>query len=119
MNCPRCASAEHTKNGIVNGLQRYKCKQCAYNFTVEQKSSLIDAGKKRLAVILYLEGLRITSISELLKVSHVSVLNWVRRYCHHAEELRSKEAIPLEQELSILRTLTKSKRREPGAGTDS
>lgn len=107
MNCPKCASHDNTKNGIVNGLQRYKCKSCAYNFTVERKSSLIDPNTKRLAVVLYLEGLRITTISELLKVSHVSVLNWVKKYCNHADELRSKEAIPLEQEVGILRALLK------------
>ena len=111
MNCPKCAGAEYTKNGVVNGLQRYRCKQCAYNYTVERKSTTIDTDKKRLAVILYLEGVRITSISELLKVSHVSVLNWVRRYCTHAEELRNKEALPLKQELRVLRALTKSKSR--------
>ncbi|MGA9190029.1 MAG: IS1 family transposase, partial [Methanosarcina sp.] len=25
MNCPRCKSSNHKKNGIVDGRQRYKC----------------------------------------------------------------------------------------------
>nr|WP_082089470.1 hypothetical protein [Methanosarcina horonobensis] len=31
MNCPRCKSSIHKKNGIVNGRQRYKCHDCGYN----------------------------------------------------------------------------------------
>lgn len=103
MNCPRCASVQSTKNGIVNGLQRYKCKSCAYNFTVERKSSLIDTDTKRLAVVLYLEGLRVTTIAQLLEVSHVSVINWIKKYCNHADELRSKGAISLEEEFQSIR----------------
>jgi transposase-like protein len=104
MNCPRCASSDSTKNGIVNGLQRYKCKQCAYNFTVERKSSLIDTNTKRTAVILYLEGLRVTTIAQLLQVSHVSVLNWIKKYCNHADELRNKESVRLEEEFEAYKS---------------
>lgn len=107
MNCPKCASSQNTKNGIVNGLQRYKCKTCAYNFTVERKSSLIDINTKRLAVVLYLEGLRVTTIAQLLGVSHVSVLNWIKKYCNHVEELRSKEIASLEEEFNMIKGQTK------------
>ncbi|GAA4454783.1 IS1/IS1595 family N-terminal zinc-binding domain-containing protein [Rurimicrobium arvi] len=87
MKCVKCNSEDYTKNGIVKGIQRYKCKICGYNFTVERKSTAISPDKKRTALILYLEGLRVTTIGQMLHVSHVSVLNWVKRYCKNMQEL--------------------------------
>ena len=34
MKCPKCQSESRVKNGIVRNLQRYKCKDCRYNYTV-------------------------------------------------------------------------------------
>lgn len=31
--CKRCGSEEHTKNGLMRGKQRYRCKACGLNFT--------------------------------------------------------------------------------------
>ncbi|GAA4453505.1 IS1/IS1595 family N-terminal zinc-binding domain-containing protein [Rurimicrobium arvi] len=106
MNCPKCSSGHNTRNGIVNGLQRFKCKSCGYNFTVEKKSSLIDINTKRLAVILYLEGLRVTTIAQMLRVSHVSVINWIRKYCNHVDELRGKGTPSLHEEAGALQEYT-------------
>ncbi len=53
MNCPKCNSSSHNKNGIVGGRQRYKCHDCGYNYA--------------------LEGLGFRSIGRVLGVSHVSV----------------------------------------------
>jgi len=41
MDCPKCKSSHHVKDGIVNGgRQRYKCKDCLYRFTVVRKSDV-------------------------------------------------------------------------------
>jgi transposase-like protein len=90
MNCPKCNSDSYSKNGVVNGLQRFKCKLCSYNFTVKQKSSSVDPNKKRIALILYLEGLKITTIAEMLEVSHVSVIKWIKKYGNNLNELRAQ-----------------------------
>lgn len=90
MNCPKCNSTSYSKNGVVNGLQRFKCKSCNYNFTVKQKSSSVDPNKKRIALILYLEGLKITTIAEMLEVSHVSVIKWIKKYGNNLNELRAQ-----------------------------
>lgn len=90
MNCPKCNSTSYSKNGVVNGLQRFKCKSCSYNFTVKQKSSSVDPNKKRIALILYLEGLKITTIAEMLEVSHVSVIKWIKKYGNNLNELRAQ-----------------------------
>ncbi|MFT4967609.1 MAG: transposase, partial [Candidatus Deianiraeaceae bacterium] len=41
-------------------------------------SVLLALNLKRLALELYLEGLGFRSISRILKVSHVSIYNWIR-----------------------------------------
>ncbi|WP_414844161.1 transposase-like zinc-binding domain-containing protein [Chryseobacterium sp. IT-36CA2] len=39
MNCPKCDKSEKVNNGIVRDLQRYKCKNCGFNFTVYKRSN--------------------------------------------------------------------------------
>lgn len=77
MTCSKCGSSASVKNGKHLGVQRWKCKDCGYQYTREQPRGR-PAGEKRLAVTLYLHGLSLTAIGKLLKVSTPSVLRWVR-----------------------------------------
>jgi len=79
-NCPNCNSTEFIKSGVVNNRQRYKCKACAYFFTVNKHGKEIDEYYVNKALQLYLEGLSYREIERVLGVSHVSVMNWVRKY---------------------------------------
>jgi len=92
-SCPRCQSKERIKNGHIHGRQRYRCKNCQYDYTVEQKSTAVSKDKKRLALQMYLEGLGFNSIGRILKVSHVAVQMWVRKYGKRLEELKSEQHI--------------------------
>jgi transposase len=92
-HCPKCKSTERVKNGHINGRPRYRCKACNYDYTVMQKSTATPIDKKRLALQMYLEGLGFNSIGRILKVSHVSVLKWIKHYGKQAEELRSDKEI--------------------------
>ena len=76
MDCTRCKSSNKVKRGVINGRQRYTCKDCGYNYTVVQKSTSKPDSIKRKALQLYLEGLGFRSIGRILQVSHVSVYNW-------------------------------------------
>ena len=78
--CPNCASQQCIKSGIVNERQRYKCKKCNYYFTVEKMGKQIDSYYVNKALQLYLEGLTYREIERILGVSHVSVINWVKKY---------------------------------------
>jgi transposase-like protein len=78
--CPSCSSEENVKSGIVSGRQRYRCKGCGYHFTVSKKGKGIDGYYVNKALQLYLEGLSYREIERILGVSHVSVINWVRKY---------------------------------------
>ena len=96
MDCTRCGSINKVKRGVVNGRQRYTCKDCGYNYTVAQKSTSKPDSVKRQALALYLvrkdslgEGLGFRSIGRILKVSHVSVYNWIKSYGSKLENIRS------------------------------
>ncbi|MGY6561327.1 MAG: transposase [Luteibaculaceae bacterium] len=78
--CPKCESLKTIKSGIINDRQRYTCKKCNYNFTVNKLGKSIDKYYVIKALQLYLEGLSYREIERLLGVSHVSVINWVKQY---------------------------------------
>jgi transposase-like protein len=78
--CPNCNSNNYIKSGIVNKRQRYKCKECNYYFTVNKLGKRIDDYYVNKALQLYLEGLTYREIERILGISHVSIMNWVKKY---------------------------------------
>ncbi|MGB0429871.1 MAG: IS1/IS1595 family N-terminal zinc-binding domain-containing protein [Bacteroidia bacterium] len=78
--CPNCESQQVIKSGVVKGRQRFKCKKCSYFFTVDKIGKKIDDYYVTKAIQLYVEGLSYREIERILGVSHVSVMNWVKKY---------------------------------------
>ena len=78
--CPNCNSEHFIKSGVVNNRQRYKCKSCNYFFTVNKLGKKINDYYVNKALQLYLEGLTYREIERILGVSHVSIMNWVKKY---------------------------------------
>ena len=78
MDCPWCGSGAYSKDGIVNGRQRYRCKQCHYHYTVVKKSDVKSPETRQLTRKIYLEGLGFRAIGRLLNVSHPAVLGWIK-----------------------------------------
>lgn len=79
MKCLKCGNDKSVKNGHLRGQQRYRCKQCGYQFTRETPRGT-DIQTKSLSVTLYVYGLSFRSIARLLKVSPAAVLKWVRAF---------------------------------------
>jgi transposase-like protein len=90
MNCPECTCEKSVKSGIIKGKQRYKCKECGCNHTVELKSTGKPKSIKRQALHLYPEGLGFRSIGRFSGVSNVSVLNRIRSFGGEVQELNSE-----------------------------
>ena len=87
MTCPNCRSAVRTKNGIVRGLQRYKCKDCGCNYTRSTLSRTpLDLRIK--CIRLYLEGVGFRGISRLTGVTHTTVMRWVKQLGDDIEKFR-------------------------------
>ena len=115
MDCPKCNSKEIVKDGIVKGKQRYFCKDCSYHYTVKQRGKPPEL--KRLALQLYLEGLGFRSIERVLKVSNVSVMNWIKSFGQQLEEIkrRGEESIDT-VEMDELHTYISRKKTTVGYG---
>lgn len=78
--CPKCDSENIVKSGVVGGRQRFKCKKCMYYFSVNKIGKEIDKYYVVKALQLYIEGISFREIERILGVSHVSVMNWVKKY---------------------------------------
>ena len=61
----------------MRGKQRNKCKNCGGNYTGGKNGYHEDIKQK--AIKYYLEGNGFRRIERLLHVSHVSVINWVKK----------------------------------------
>lgn len=86
IRCPKCQNHDVVKSGVVKGRQRYNCKNCHYFFTVFKDGKNIDPYYVIKALQLYIEGVSLREIERLIGVSHVSVLNWVKKYKVQAPE---------------------------------
>ena len=111
--CPKCKGKKFCKDGIVQKRQRYLCKDCQYRFTVDRVGKPDEL--KRNALILYLEGLGFRSIGRYLKVSHVSVFNWIKDFGENLDEIRSSEKIDV-VEIDEMHTYVGEKKTMLGSG---
>ena len=64
---------------MVKEQQRYKCKQCGRNYTVQKRSGEIPEEIRQQAQDMYLEGLGFRAIGRILKVSHTAVYYWIKQ----------------------------------------
>src|SRR5512135_1604446 len=88
LGCPRCSGRRIIKNGWLRGEQRYRCKDCSYNFVDPPKPDR-PLVKKVLAILLYNLGLSFRATGKLCGVSGTTVLNWVDDF---AEQHATKPA---------------------------
>jgi len=81
IKCKKCNSPAIVKNGFVRYKQRYKCKECKYNFVEKDERIISDMEKKKaLSILLYSQGKgSFRFIAKLLKVSKMTVLRWIKK----------------------------------------
>jgi len=91
MDCPRCKSNNHVRDGIVHGKQRHKCKDCLFRYTVERKSDVKTMETRRLALELYLEGFGFRPAGRILKISYGTVYQWIKEWNIPASLPRCRE----------------------------
>ncbi|MBT3206850.1 MAG: IS1 family transposase [Bacteroidetes bacterium] len=117
MKCLKCNCTDRVKNGFAKGLQRYKCKECGYNYTVENRSGEYSRATKRKALQLYLEGLGFRSIGRILDVSNVSILNWIRDFGDNVKGLKSDNNSIKFVDLEEVNSYIKNKNKTVGVGS--
>ena len=109
MDCPKCKSKCHVKDGFICGRQRYKCKKCQYRYTVKRKSDVKTTETRRLALEIYLEGLGFRSIGRILNISYGTVYLWVKEWRSRISLPRRENPVE-EVELEKLLTHIESKK---------
>jgi transposase-like protein len=115
MDCPKCKSSRHVRDGIVRGRQRYKCKDCVYRYTVERKSDVKTLDTKRLALNMYLEGLGFRAIGRVLKISYGTVYAWVKEWGSKVSLPRRETVVEI-VELDEMHTYVGRKKTTVGYG---
>ena len=115
MDCPKCKNREYTKDGIVRGKQRYRCKSCDYRYTVERKSDVKPKEVRRMALEMYLEGLGFRSIGRLLKISYMTVYYWVKQWGEKVDLPKRKDPIEI-VEIDEMHSYIGSKKTTVGYG---
>jgi len=81
MKCRKCGSEAIVKNGFMAGAQRYKCKNCSFQFTKEAPHGK-PLRDKILALILYLSGLSMNMTAKIVGVSVQTIMRWIRFFYH-------------------------------------
>ena len=88
--CKRCGSAEHVKNGLMRGKQRYLCKACGLTFT-DTPARGKPLAMKATAVLLYVSGLSMNRTAKLLGVSTPTIQAWLEQFAAaHAQKPEPK-----------------------------
>lgn len=79
MRCLRCGAKNAKKNGFVKGKQRYKCRVCGYQYTVDKKRGM-NYFNREFALILYTFGLSRSYIAKVMGVSVTTICRLVSMY---------------------------------------
>ncbi len=81
MSCPRCQHPHFVKNGRIHEKQRYKCKDCSYQWTENHTYRGRPLAEKALAVFLYCHGKpSMNAIAKMLHASPSTILEWIRTF---------------------------------------
>jgi transposase-like protein len=86
---PQCGIDKKVKSGFMNKKQQYLCKNCGCNYT----SGINDYSEsvKKEALRYYTEGIGFRKIERLLGMSHVSVINWVKKAAGKLKKVLSEK----------------------------
>jgi transposase len=80
--CKNCGGHQFVKNGIVSGKQRYKCKDCGYNFREgDDRTNEKIGAKKALCVLLYaMSKGSFRMLGRILGSHYTLVYRWIREF---------------------------------------
>ena len=92
ISCKDCGCIRYVKNGYVQEVQRYKCKQCGCNF-VEGDKRIKYGSRDHLKVIkLYLENCGIRSIERITGIRNSQISKWIEETAAYIKrQLRQSE----------------------------
>jgi transposase len=80
IKCKNCSCEKITRNGIVRGKQRYKCKECGYNFVIgdERTNENIQALKALVVMIYSLGKGSYNMLGKFFKRDRSLIYRWIK-----------------------------------------
>ena len=114
-HCKKCGSPNVVRAGKVNENQRYKCKDCGCQFQPNRKKGRPER-TKRLAVLLYLSGLSMRTISKIVKTDLHAVYRWIRKFAEVNYEKPTPKSDAVVVELDEMWHYIKNKKTNSGYG---
>jgi transposase-like protein len=84
--CKKCGSSKSVKNGFVKDEQRYKCRECLFNF-IEGDKRIKYSSEDHLKVIkLYLENCGIRTIERLTGIRNSQISKWIENVASYVKD---------------------------------
>ena len=104
IKCKECGGGKYVKNGFVEKIQRYKCKECGYNF-IEGDKRIKYSSRDRLKVIkLYLENCGIRTIERVTGIRNSQISKWIESAaaCIKRELKESQSKVQNIQDIEVM-----------------
>jgi transposase len=114
-HCKKCGSIHVVKAGKIKGNQRYKCKLCGCQFQPNRTRGRAESTKK-LAVLLYMCGLSMRTISKIVKTDLHAVYRWIRKFAEENYEKPIPKSEAVIVELDEMWHFIKDKKTNSGYG---
>jgi transposase-like protein len=104
IKCKECGASKYVKNGFVQGVQRYKCKECGKNFVEGDKRQKYTTADRLKVLKLYLENCGIRTIERLTGIRNSQVSQWIEDAADQikADLSKSRNNINSIKDISIL-----------------
>jgi len=115
MSCPKCNHDHIIRNGKVKGSQRWKCKDCGFQFTRTTARGR-PLWQKSLAVFLYCHGVSMNALAKMFQVRTSSILKWIRRFAQEHYEKPEPRGKAIIMELDEMWHYVKKNDRNSGYG---
>ena len=82
VTCKKCGSEKSVRNGVVGGKQRYRCKECGYNYREgDGRTNEKVAARKALCTLLYAMAKgSYRMMGKILGIDHTLIYRWIRAY---------------------------------------
>ena len=95
--CKKCRSEDIVKNGLQDGVQRYKCKTCFCVF--RGKEAKYSSDFKLNAIMMYINSMGIRAIARVKNVHNSVVSTWIKQmgrvikdaFTEQVKEVQSKD----------------------------
>ena len=92
ITCKSCGASQYVKNGFVQGVQRYKCRECNCNFISGDKRQKYTKMDRLKVIKLYLESCSIRTIERLTGIRNSQISKWIEATAGFVKQELLKDA---------------------------